>query len=419
MHDTRATVLAALLVVAAVAAIPVGGATAASNGDTVESLQETNDGCDLPYSATDATGTEVTIQERPERIVTLGPGAAQTVVEIGAGDRIVGASQYASYLDGSDGWANVSGPGQTFASVEKVVAQEPDLVLAENIVSNETVDKLRSAGITVYRFRSATGLQDVYDKVTRTGRLVDEPYAAAETVAEMRYRIEIARTAAENSESARALYVFFGYTAGDGTFIDEIITAAGGTNVAAEAGITGYKQISQEVVAQQTVEWLLLNSAGPTVPQSPAYQETIAVKENRTVVLDRNYVSQPAPRIVEPITKLSKAFYPDAYEEAAAQVEEPTDVKPACAPAETTTESGSATTTAPTTTESAPTTTLSNGDGSDGQTTTFDQTTTTEVDSGSGSESGTGSGLPGFTPVAAVLALLTALGLLVVVGRDR
>jgi iron complex transport system substrate-binding protein len=416
MHDTRATVLAALLVVAAVAAIPVGGATTASNGDTVESLQETNEGCDLPYNATDATGTEVTIQERPERIVTLGPGAAQTVVEIGAGDRIVGASQYASYLEGSDGWANVSGPGQTFASVERVVAQEPDLVLAENIVSNETVDKLRSAGITVYRFRSATGLQDVYDKVNRTGRLVDEPYAAAETVAEMRYRIEIARTAAETSESPRALYVFFGYTAGDGTFIDEIITAAGGTNVAAEAGITGYKQISQEVVAQQTVEWLLLNSAGPTVPQSPAYQETIAAKQNRTVVLDRNYVSQPAPRIVEPITKLSKAFYPEAYEAAAAQVAEPTDVKPACAPAETTTESGSATTAAPTT-ESPRTTTLSNGDESDGQTTTFDQATTTDADAGSGSEGG--SGLPGFTPVAAVLALLAALALLVVVGRDR
>jgi iron complex transport system substrate-binding protein len=412
MHDTRATVLAALLVVAAVAAVPVGGASAGSNADTVESLQETTDDCELPYTATDATGTDVTVEERPERIVSLGPGTAQTLVELGAGDRIVGASQYANYLDGSDAWANVSGPGRTFASVEKVVAQKPDLVLAEGIVPNETVQQLRSAGITVYKFRSATGLQDVYDKVNRTGRLVDEPYAAAETVAEMQYKVRIAQTAAEGKESPKALYNFFGYTSGEGTFIDEIITSAGGTNVATEAGITGYRQISQEVVAKRTVEWLLLNSGSPTVPKGAAYQETIAVTQNQTVVLDRNYISQPAPRIVQPITKLSKAFYPDAYEEAASQVERPTDVRPACAPPETTEPTPTATTTAADG-ETTPTTTAvtdgGDGDSSDSTTTHFDQGTTTS--------GGTDGGIPGFTPVVAVLAVLGAVALLSRRGR--
>ncbi|MEF8756974.1 MAG: PGF-CTERM-anchored ABC transporter substrate-binding protein [Halobacteriales archaeon] len=400
MHETRATVLAALLVVAAVAAVPAGGATAGSNADGVESIQEATEDCDLPYTATDATGTEVTVEERPERIVTLGPGAAQTLVELGAGDRIVGATQYANYLGGSDGWENVSGPGRTFASVEKVVAQQPDLVIAENIVPNETVTQLRSAGITVYKFRAATGLGDVYDKVNRTGRLVDEPYAAAETVAEMRYEVRIAQRAAEGEDSPQALYVFFGYTSGQGTFIDEIITAAGGTNVAAEAGITGYKQISEEVVANSTVEWLLLNSDGATVPQSEAYQETIAVSRNQTVVLEANYVSQPAPRIVEPIATLSKAFYPDAYDEAASQVEEPGEVRPACAPPETATTTAGGTTS---TDGTEPTTTADVG-GDETATTVFDEATTTA--------DGTDGGMPGFTPVVAVLAIIGALALL-------
>ena len=406
MHGTRATVLAALLVVAAVAAVPAGGVPAGSNADGVESLQETTEECELPYTATDATGTEVTVEERPERIVTLGPGAAQTLVEIGAGDRIVGASQYASYLEGSDGWTNVSGPGQTFASVEKVVAQEPDLVIAENIVPNETVEQLRSAGITVYKFRPATGLQDVYDKVNRTGRLVDEPHAAAETAAEMQYRVRIARTAAEGEESPRALYVFFGYTAGEGTFVDEIVTAAGGTNVAAEAGLTGYKQISEEVVANSTVEWLLLNSDGPMVPEGEAYQRTTAVERNQTVVLDANYISQPAPRIVEPITTLSKAFYPDAYEEAASQVEKPSDVRPACAQSKTT--EGTGETTTATAGDGTPTTAGSDDDG-ETATTPFDRDTTTA--------GGDGGGVPGFTPVVAILAILGAVALLARRGR--
>jgi len=399
MHETRATLLAALLVAAAVAAVPTGAATAGPSAEGVESLQETTEDCDLPYTATDATGTEVTVEERPGRIVTLGPGAAQTLVELGAGDRIVGATQYASYLEGSDGWENVSGPGRTFASVEKVVAQQPDLVIAENIVPNETVNQLRSAGVTVYKFRGATGLGDVYDKVNRTGRLVDAPYAAAETVAEMQYEVRIARRAAEGRKSPQALYVFFGYTSGQGTFIDEIIAAAGGTNVAAEAGITGYKQISGEVVANRTVEWLLLNSNGPTVPRSEAYQGTIAVRQNQTVVLDANYVSQPAPRIVEPIATLSKAFYPDAYEEAASQIEEPGDVRPACAPPETTTTTADGTTAA----DGTETTAMVDGD-EETATTAFDETTTTP--------DGTDGGMPGFTPVVGLLAIVGALALL-------
>jgi len=404
MHDTRATVLVALVVAAAVVAVPVGGAPAGTHGDSAESLQQTAEDCELPYTATDSTGTEVTVEERPERIVSLGPGAAQTLVEIGAGDRIVGASQYASYLEGSDGWTNVSGPGQAFASVEKVVAKQPDLVIAENIVPNETVDQLRSAGITVYKFGPATGLQDVYDKVNRTGRLVDEPNAAAETVAEMQYEVRVAQRAADGKESPKALYNFFGYTSGEGTFIDEIITTAGGTNVAAEAGITGYKQISQEVVANRTVEWLLLNSGSPTVPKSAAYQQTIAVKQNQTVVLDRNYISQPAPRIVQPITKLSKAFYPDAYEEAASQIDRPTDVRPACAPPETTEPTPIATTAGDGETTTA---VADGGDSPDGTTTATDSPVPT----------GHSDDMPGFTPVVALLAILGAVALLA--RRDR
>ncbi|MFQ3293272.1 MAG: iron complex transport system substrate-binding protein [Halobacteriales archaeon] len=413
MHKQRAIVLVALLVVAAAAAVPVSGTATGAPAENVESLEQSTDDCELPYTATDATGTEVTVEERPEGIVALGPGTAQTLVEIGAGDRIVGATEYASYLNDSDGWANVSGSGQTFTSVETVVAQEPDLVIAENIVPNETIQQLRSAGIMVYKFRSATGLQDVYDKVNRTGRLVDEPDAAAETVAEMQHGVRIAKAAADEKESPMALYHFFGYTSGQGTFIDEIITAAGGTNVAAEAGITGYKQISQEVVANNTVEWLLLNSGSPSVPGGAAYQETIAVTEDQTVVLNENYISQPGPRIIQPIVKLSKAFYPDAYEEAASQVEKPTDVRPACAPTTTPEPTASGPTeTAETTDEETTTAVADDGDDLDETTTASDEQSTT-----SPSAQPDEFGLPGFTPVMALLAILGSVALLA--RRDR
>jgi iron complex transport system substrate-binding protein len=125
--------------------------------------------------------------------------------------------------------------------------------------------------------------------------------------------LQTVREAVADARRPRAMYVFFGFTAGEGTFIDEIVTTAGGRNVASEAGISGYREYSPETVVQQDPEWILLNEDQPTVPQTDAFNATTAVEENNVVVLNRSYISQPAPRIVRPILKLAQAFHPAAY----------------------------------------------------------------------------------------------------------
>ncbi|WP_435332539.1 PGF-CTERM-anchored ABC transporter substrate-binding protein [Haloarchaeobius sp. TZWWS8] len=379
MTRIRELLVALLVVVAAFGAVaaPVSGAPAP------EMSQQTTADCSFPFSAEDATGTEVTLDEAPEKVVTLGPASAQTMWEIGAKSKVVATTQYASYLDGADSRANVSGSGFAFVSVEAVIAQEPDLVLAENIVQDKTVEKLRQAGITVYKFDSASSLEDVYQKVERTGELVGACEGATESVDEMKTEVEVVQKASANAESPKALYVFGGYTPGPNTYIHDLITTAGATNLAADADLeysaAGYAQINPEVVADMEVEWLLLNSDAPEprVPDSPAYQNTVAVKQNQTVVLDANLVSQPAPRSIEVMRQLAKTWYPEAYAEANASVRG--DVS-----------AGTNTTTATTS-----------------ATETATATATTSKDSTAGENGGS----PGFTAVGALAALvsLTAL----------
>ena len=311
-------VVALLVLVAALGPIGVAGAATAQETTATEN-------CSFPVTRTDATGTEVTIEAEPQEIVTLSPSAAQTMWEIGGREKVVGVSQYAGYLEGADSRTNVSGAGQSYVNTEVVVGLEPDLVIAPNVIPNETVQQLRDAGLTVFKTPFAGSIEDVYAKTELLGRLTGECEGAASTVSWMQDRISTVREAVEGQDRPRVLYTFFGYTAGEGTFVDEIITTAGGRNVAAEANISGYAQISEEVVIQQNPEWIVLNGDDPTVPQSAAYNETDAVKQNRTVVLDRNYVNQPAPRIVRPVTKLAKAFHPEAY--AAANATETTDAE--------------------------------------------------------------------------------------------
>jgi iron complex transport system substrate-binding protein len=272
--------------------------------------------CSFPVSATDATATELTVEEPPERVVTLAPSAAQTMKEIGAWETVVGVSGLAAYLEGADEKANVSS-GQGI-SVEKVVAQEPDLVLAPNVVPDETVEQLRDSGLTVYKFAAATSMDDVVDKTALTGELVGECEGASETVDRMNERLSTIEEAVEDVERPRAVYVFFGYTAGNNTFVGNMIERAGAVNLAAEAGIEGFQQISDEVIAEEDPEWLILNSEQPEPPGSDAYQESTAVQEGNVVVIDTNVLNQPAPRSIEAITQMVEAFHPEAYEQAKA-----------------------------------------------------------------------------------------------------
>ena len=299
----------ALLVVACAA--PVGAAPAADQSTTTQT------DCSFPVTETDATGTEVTVEQKPERVVTLSPSAAQTMWEIGGESQVVGVSQYASYLEGAESRTNVSGAGRTRVNVEKVVAAEPDLVLAPNVISNQTVQRLREAGLTVFRFGFATSVEDIYAKTELTGRLTGNCEGANETVASMRERIETVREAVENSERPSVfISVGGGWTAGNGTFVSNMIEIAGGTNIAAESNVSGYGQISEEVIVQQNPEWIVQLGEYGAYPKTEAYNNTAAVRNGQVLTLSDRNISQPAPRVVNGIVKLAKAFHPEAYADA-------------------------------------------------------------------------------------------------------
>src|SRR6056297_1147770 len=180
-RQLASTVAVLLLLTAGVApAVAVSGSEVGET--TASGPAATQADCSFPVTSADATGTEVTVDGPPERVVTLGPSAAQTMWEIGGKSQVVGVTQYAGYLDGADERTNVSGAGRTYVNVEEVVAAQPDLVLAANIVSNETVQRLRETGLTVYRFEFATSVEDIYAKTELIGQLTGNCEGAAETV---------------------------------------------------------------------------------------------------------------------------------------------------------------------------------------------------------------------------------------------
>jgi iron complex transport system substrate-binding protein len=341
--------VAMLLLAAGAPALGVAGATATQDAD-----------CSFPVTKTDASGHEVTVDAEPERVVTLNPSAAQTMWQIGGKEKVVGVSQFGDYLGGAEDLPTVTSGYPSSVNVEKVIELQPDLVLAPNTIANDSVRQLRDAGLTVYRFEMASSIEDVYEKTQLIGQLSGECAGAEETVAQMRTDVENVEQAVDGQERPKVYYhMSGGFTAGPNTFIGKIIETAGGHNIAADVNASRpYFEISGEVVVQQDPEWVVV-SAQPGnlgknprsyIPDDSVIRNTTAWEENNILVLNSNYISQPAPKITQPLTRMAKSFHPDAYAEAI-QTTTPT----------TTTTTAGTTDSTPTT--ATPTTTSENGSG--------------------------------------------------------
>ncbi|MEF8886807.1 MAG: PGF-CTERM-anchored ABC transporter substrate-binding protein [Haloarculaceae archaeon] len=348
----------------------------------VAGAQTTKD-CSFPVERTDVTGAEVRVTEEPTRVVTLNPSAAQTMWEIGAREKVVGVTKYASNLDGAAAKTNISGAGQTINN-EEVVGLEPDLVLAPNTVTNETVEKLRDSGLTVYRFREAESIDDIKRKTRIIGELTGECAGAAETVEWMESRLATVDQAVEGGDRPDAIYVFYSYTSGQNTFIHTLIERAGGNNIAVDAGIEGYKPVNQEVIVNRNPEWILLNDDWDEVPKTAAYNSTTAVQEGNVLVINKNHLNRPAPRVVYALTTMAETFHPEAYAAANATEETADAASPTVDEATETVASTPAPTSTPTATEQT-----------------------------------TGSASPGFGASLVLAALAVLVGGLLAVGRQR
>jgi len=397
MRESRVSLVVALAfaVVAVFGAVAPATAAAGAGADADAAGAAPVD-CSFPVTVTDASGTEVTLSETPERVVVAGPSAAQTMWAIGAQDKVVGMpNNYATaYLDGREGIPNVVNARMQPVQ-EKIVNATPDLVLAPNVVQNDTVESLRNAGLTVYRFHEAITLSDVYAKTELTGRLVGEFEAAAGVSAEMEGQVSAVREAVADEEPKKVFYnLGGGWTVRPDTFIGDIISTAGGENIAEGRLDRRYAPLPSEEILVEDPDWIL-TTHGLELPKNTGINESTAVEQDQIVTVDTNFLNQPGPRNVEPLAQLASALHPEAMADVNLDdVSTPEPEQCTGAMATDTPSNGTDTTDAPTPTPTA-TPEMNGTVGSP----TFQDANGTDTPT-------TGDGGPGFTVGAALVAAL-------------
>jgi iron complex transport system substrate-binding protein len=274
-----------------------------------------------PGTYTDDMDREVTINEIPQRIVSHVPGITEILFALGLGERVVGVSDYCDYPEEVKSKPSVG--NYFYPSIENIVALEPDLVLTDG--HSENILQLDELGIT-YMVIDPKDIDGVFEDFELLGKVTGTKSEAAELIDSMQDSIADVLALVEGAPRLKVLYIIdatdltLPWTAGPGSFIDYLITTAGGENIAAQAQ-GAWIQLSIEEIVNADPDIIILPTTHGTaftspeaLEEHPGWQGTAAVKEGNIFFIDDNLVSRYGPRIVMGLEEMAKIIHPELFQ---------------------------------------------------------------------------------------------------------
>jgi len=278
----------------------------------------------------DSMGNVVTFTEPPERIVSLSPSNTEIVFAVGAGDNVVGVTDFCNYPYDFAAWVdagNMTSIGNYWnPSVEPIVALEPDLVLASS-GSLDAAATLKNLGYAVLVIEGHT-IDDVLQDILLVGRATYKNAEASDLVTEMRAKMDAVTTQLIAATTTPKVYhEVWGdplMSVGPGTFIDELITLAGGTNIFNDA-TTSWPTISSEAVIEKNPDVMFLPDMYmgvgnfyetiEAVASRPGWDSITAVQNNALYEIDADIISRSGPRLVDALEEIAKMVHPEIFGE--------------------------------------------------------------------------------------------------------
>jgi iron complex transport system substrate-binding protein len=275
-----------------------------------------------PGNIVDGLGRSVTIDKIPQRIVSLAPSNTEILFALGLGDKVVGVTEYCNYPQEAMTKPKVGGFSNV--DIEKVVSIEPDLVLATHIHGKTVIPALEKLGLTVVALTPGS-LNEVLDSITLVGKITGQSTEASKLVNNLRTRIETVANKTQGlspGQRPRVFYITWHdplMTAGTETLADDVISSAGGQNIAYD--ISGDKAIDLETVIYRDPQVIVASvgmGSGEDLPwqyvqTEPRLENTQALLNGRIYKIDGDIIHRPGPRIVDALEQMAQFIHPELF----------------------------------------------------------------------------------------------------------
>lgn len=256
-------------------------------------------------TVTDMAGREIALDAPATKVVALTASDCEILAALGAEDTLVGRGEYCDYPESILEVPAVQSGADT--NLEQIIALEPQVVImAKMAQTEEQVAALEEAGIRVV-VSDAQDIEGVYTAIRLIGALVGRNDEAEAMVADM--QSAFADIAARSENTGKTVYFEVSplqwglWTAGKGTFMDELATLCGLTN--AFADVEGWAEISEEQVLERDPDYIVTISMyygeGPTpveeIKSRAGWEGLKAVQNDAILNADSNEISRPGPRL--------------------------------------------------------------------------------------------------------------------------
>ena len=311
----RLTAALLLSVTLAVGVIALSACGSGSTGSTASSYPSAAASAAGPITVTDDSGTQVTLDQAATKIVSLAPANTEIAYAIGAGDKMVAGTSYDDYPEEAKALPKIG----DFANpnVEKIASFEPDLVLAAGGIQDKLRSKLEALGMKVYVVDPKTYAGTIAT-IENVGKLAGTEAVATAVAGKMTAAAkQVQARVSELTPASTFLEIYSKplMTAGSGTFIDDMITIAGGENIGAQAG-AGFPNFSTEVLVKDDPQVYIADSGSMSAPGDiktrAGFADLTAVKDGHVYVIEDSIIARPGPRLAQGLVALAGMIHPEA-----------------------------------------------------------------------------------------------------------
>lgn len=265
----------------------------------------------------DQTGEKIEVPEKPRRVLSLAPSITEMIFSLEAEDTLIGATRYSNFPPAAQKLPKVGSYVQL--DLEKIVAMKPDLCLAiKDGNPLRTVDAIKALGIPVFAI-DPRSIEQIMDAFLLLGDTLGASQRAEELVADVKHRLILVQKKVASSKSRPRVFFQISdgpiVSAGKDSYIDRLITLAGGSNLA--GNLTGYPRFSLENIMLLQPEVVLISSMSGD--KSPAilkaswqrWPEIPAVRNNQLHVVNADFFNRPTLRLIAGLEILADILHPE------------------------------------------------------------------------------------------------------------
>jgi len=258
----------------------------------------------FPVTVTDSSNRKITVQSQPRRIVSLSPSITELLFYLGLSEKVVAVAGHCDYPPCALKKPKV---GDVNLNMEKLIEFHPDLIVADNGLSDNLLSCSDSLGANVL-FLDSTDMDGIFNSIILLGKATGETKLSNQLVVSLKEQIENIR----KKVPRKKIKVFVEIwpeplmTVGAKSFINDIVALAGGINIAGDMEKNDI-QISSEWVVEKDPQVIIVSTPGTRdrVMSRTAWQQISAIREKHVYEIDPDIFVRPTPRIIMAIRQIS------------------------------------------------------------------------------------------------------------------